>query len=109
MSKHSWGVYSSEPPAAGFRYEDVTSRAQSETVHWEEDYTGEVTVEAFTHLPARDPDDGEDDYLLAACRIDGARRTWATTDDPDLLRVMQHEEIAGRTGRVRPGGVLELR
>jgi hypothetical protein len=30
-------------------------------------------------------------------------------DDPDLLRVMQHEEIAGCVGRVRPGGVLELR
>jgi acetyl-CoA C-acetyltransferase len=109
MSKHSWGVYSSEPPAAGYRYEDVTSRAQSETVLWDEDYTGEVTVEAFTHLPAREPDDGEDDYLLAACRIDAGRRTWATTDDPDLLGVMKREEIAGRAGRVRPGGVLELR
>jgi acetyl-CoA C-acetyltransferase len=110
MSKHSWGVYSSEPPAAGYRYEDVTAHAQSETVIWDEDYTGEVAVEAFTHLPARDGgDDGEDDYLLAACRIGAGRRTWATTDDPDLLRVMQHEEIAGRSGRVRPGGVLELR
>ena len=110
MSKHSWGVYSGEPPAAGYRYEDATARAQCETVVWDEDYTGEVTVEAFTHLPARDGgDDGEDDYLLAACRIGAGRRTWATTDDPDLLRVMQHEEIAGRAGHVRPGGVLELR
>jgi acetyl-CoA C-acetyltransferase len=110
MSKHSWGVYSSAPAAAGYRYEDVTARAQSETVVWDEDYTGEVTVEAFTHLPARDGgDDGEDDYLLAACRIGPGRRTWATTDDPDLLRVMQHEEISGRAGRVRPGGVLDLR
>jgi acetyl-CoA C-acetyltransferase len=109
MAKHSWGVYSSAPPAVGYRYEDVTAQAQSETVVWDEDYTGEVTVEAFTHLPARDGgDDGEDDYLLAACRIGPGRRTWATTDDPDLLRVMQHEELGGRTGRVRPGGVLEL-
>ncbi|HKA15975.1 MAG TPA: hypothetical protein VKH41_13220 [Myxococcota bacterium] len=76
----------------------------------DEDYTGDVTVEAFTHLPARDGgEEGEDDYLLAACRIDGARRTWATTDDPDLLRAIHHEEIGGRPGRVRPGGVLELR
>ncbi len=110
MAKHSWGVYSSEPPSSGYRYEDVTARAACETVAWDEDYTGEVTVEAFTHLPARDGgDDGEDDHLLAACRIDAGRRTWATTDDPDLLSLMQHEEIAGRTGRVRPGGVLELR
>ena len=110
MARHSWGVYASEPPAAGYRYEDVTARAQSETVTWDEDYTGEVIVEAFTHLPARDGgDDGEDDYLLAACRIGAGRRTWATTDDPDLLRLMRHEEISGRAGRVRPGGVLELR
>ena len=109
MAKHSWGVYSSEPPAAGYRYEDATSSARSETVIWDEDYTGDITVEAFTHLPARDGgEEGEDDYLLAACRIGTGRRTWATTDDPDLLRVMQHEEIAGRAGRVRPGGVLEL-
>jgi acetyl-CoA C-acetyltransferase len=110
MAKHSWGVYGSEPAAAGYRYEDVTARARSETVVWDEDYVGPVTVEAFTHLPARDGgDDGEDDCLLAACRIDVGRRTWATTDDPDLLRVMQHEEISGRAGRIRPGGVLELR
>jgi acetyl-CoA C-acetyltransferase len=110
MSKHAWGVYGSEPPAAGFRYEDVTPRAQCETVVWDEDYTGEVTVEAFTHLPARDGgEDGEDDYLLAACRTSAGQRTWATTDDPDLLGIMQRDEIAGRAGRVRPGGVLELR
>jgi acetyl-CoA C-acetyltransferase len=110
MAKHSWGVYSSAPPAAGYRYEDVTERARSETVIWDEDYTGDVTVEAFTHLPAREGgEEGEDDYLLAACRIGERRRTWATTDDPDLLRAMQHEEIGGRSGRVRPGGVLELR
>jgi acetyl-CoA C-acetyltransferase len=110
MSKHAWGVFGGEPPAAGFRYEDVTARAACDTVAWDEDYTGAVTVEAFTHLPARDGgEDGEDDYLLAACRIGPGRRTWATTDDPDLLRVMQREEIAGRAGRVRPGGVLELR
>jgi acetyl-CoA C-acetyltransferase len=110
MAKHSFGVYSSAPPAAGYRYEDVTERARSETVIWDEDYTGDVTVEAFTHLPARDGgDEGEDDYLLAACRIGDGRRTWATTDDPDLLRAMQHEEIGGRVGRVRAGGVLELR
>jgi acetyl-CoA C-acetyltransferase len=108
MSKHAWGVYSSAPPAAGYRYEDVTERARCETVIWDEDYTGDVVVEAFTHLPARDSDEGEDDYLLAACRIGDGRRTWATTDDPDLLRAMQHEEIGGRAGRVRPGGVLEL-
>jgi acetyl-CoA C-acetyltransferase len=110
MAKHAWGIYSSEPPAAGFRYEDVTEHARSETVAWDEDYTGEVTVEAFTHMPARDAgDDGEDDHLLAACRIDAGRRTWATTDDPALLEEMQREEIVGRRGRVRPGGVLELR
>jgi acetyl-CoA C-acetyltransferase len=110
MAKHSWGVYSSAPPVAGYRYEDATERARSETVIWDEDYTGDVTVDAFTHLPARDGgDEGEDDYLLAACRIGDGRRTWATTDDPDLLRAMQHEEIGGRSGRVRPGGVLELR
>jgi acetyl-CoA C-acetyltransferase len=110
MSKHAWGIYGSEPPAAGFRYEDVTASARCDTVAWDEEFTGDVTVEAFTHLPARDGgEDGEDDHLLAACRIGPGRRTWATTDDPDLLHVMQREEIAGRAGRVRPGGVLELR
>jgi acetyl-CoA C-acetyltransferase len=109
MAKHAWGVYSSEPAAAGFRWEDVTPRARSETVDWDEDYTGEVTVEAFTHMPARGSgDDGEDDHLLAACRIDAQRRTWATTDDPALLETMQREELVGRRGRVGPGGALVL-
>jgi acetyl-CoA C-acetyltransferase len=110
MSTHAWAVYSTAPPSGGFRYEDVTARAASDTVVWDEDYSGEVVVEAFTHLPAPNAgEDGEDDRLLAACRIDSGRRTWATTDDPALLEAMVHEEIAGRRGRVRPGGVLELR
>ncbi len=109
MAKHAWGVYSSEPPPDGFRYEDVTAHARSKTVVWDEDYTGDVTVETFTHMPARDAgDDGEDDHLLAACRIDEGRRTWATTDDPGLIEAMQREELVGRRGRVRPGSVLEL-
>src|SRR5262249_49777193 len=32
MAKHAWGVYSSAPPAAGYRYEAVTARARSATV-----------------------------------------------------------------------------
>ena len=109
MMKHAFGIYSSEPPAGGFRWEDVTDRARSETVDWDDAWTGEVVVEAFTHLPARGSgDDGEDDHLLAACRIDAGRRTWATTDDASLLEAMQREELCGRRGRVRAGGVLDL-
>jgi len=109
MSTHAWGIYSTAPPAGGFRYEDVTDRASSPTVVWDPEYSGEVIVEAFTHLPAPNAgEDGEDDRLLAACRIDADRRTWATTDDPALLGAMVREEIVGRRGRVRPGGVLEI-
>jgi hypothetical protein len=84
----------------------VTERARCETVIWDEDYTGDVVVEAFTHLPARGGDEGEDDYLLAACRI-GAGAARGHHRRSDLLRVMQHEEIAGARARA-PGGVLEL-
>jgi len=105
MAKHAFGIYSTEPPARGFRYEDVSAQAASPRVEWDEAYEGTAVVEAFTHLPGRD--DGEDDFLLAACRIDAARRTWATTEDPALLERMQREELVGRSGRVR-AGTLEL-
>ncbi len=110
MAKHAWGVYSAAPSARGFQYEDVTTRAGSPRVAWDEDYTGDVTVEAFTHLPARDGgEDGGDDALLFACRVDAGRRTWATSDDPALVDAMTREELCGRPARVRPGSVLELR
>ncbi|HXX46621.1 MAG TPA: hypothetical protein VEN47_00245 [Myxococcota bacterium] len=105
LAKHSIGIYSSEPPAAGFRSEQVQRRLEPQgereaLVDWD----GPVTIEGYTVAHR----DGAPRIAHAACLTDDGRRTFATVDDPALMAAMMREEFCGRRGRVDGRGGLRL-
>lgn len=104
LAKHAFGIYGCEPPAHGFRYENLQAQVDAfplrqALVDWE----GPVTVEAYTVAHEQ----GEARRAIVACLTDDGRRTWATVEDPALLAGLMREELCGRRGRVDGRGRLE--
>ena len=106
ITKHAFGIYSTEPPAQPFRHADLQAEVDalpSRTL--DEAPEGPADVESWTVLHGRDgtPETGFIVGLLA----DG-RRAWGTTQDAATLQTMLTEELAGRKFEVQPDGAFEL-
>jgi acetyl-CoA C-acetyltransferase len=105
LAKHAIAIYGTEPPAAGFRYErvqepiDALPRREA-LVDWD----GPVTLEACTVAHRK----GAPRLAHATCLTDDGRRTWGTSEDPDLLAAMMREEFCGRRGRIDGRGGLTV-
>jgi len=105
LAKHAIGVYSAEPPPAGFRYESL--QAQADAFPLREalvDWQGPVTIEAYTVAHQQ----GAPRLAHAACLTDDGRRTWGTLADPAVLEAMMREEFCGRRGRLDGRGGLRV-
>ncbi len=106
LTKHAFGVYSSEPPAEGFRYEscqaevDILPRREAIV-----DHEGDVTLESYTVMFG--PDGPETAH--AAFLLPDGRRTWANSEDKDLASVMTSEEFCGRQARIDGAGTFHVR
>jgi acetyl-CoA C-acetyltransferase len=105
LAKQAFAVYSAEPPAEGFRYENLQEQVDAfplreAVVDWQ----GPVTVEAYTvAYRANEPRIG-----LAACLTDDGRRTWGTLEDLSVLDAMTREEFCGRRGQLDGEGRLSV-
>ena len=105
LAKQAFAIYSAEPPADGFRYENLQQQVDAfplreALVDWE----GPITVEAYTvAYQAGKPRRG-----LAACLTDDGRRSWGTVVDPSVLGAMTREEFCGRRGRLDGAGKLSV-
>ncbi len=101
ISKHAFGVYSTEPPADGFRHDSpqalVDAAPHREVVT---DHEGAVTVEAYTVMHGRD---NEPEQALVATLTDEGHRAWATSTAPDVMAELVADEGCGRRGQVRAG------
>jgi acetyl-CoA C-acetyltransferase len=106
LTKHALGLYSTEPPANGFRWASVQAEVDAlparEVV---EEHDGKVTVEAYTVMHSRD---GEPENGLAAVLRPDGRRAWATTTEGSALRTMLDEEVVGRAAHLAADGTLSL-
>ncbi len=105
-TKHAVGLWSTEPPAAGFRHdrpqEAVDALARRTPAPG---YEGAATVETYTVL--HDREGRAVRGILALVTPDG-RRVWANvTDEDDLLGLMQ-DEGCGRPARLAAGGRVTL-
>jgi acetyl-CoA C-acetyltransferase len=105
LAKHSLGIYSTDPPKHGFRYENPQRPVDAfplreALIDWE----GPVTLEACTVAHQQ----GNPRIGHAACLTDDGRRTWGTLVDPAVLRAMMNEEFCGRRGRIDGRGGLTL-
>lgn len=101
LTKHAFGVYSTEPPAAEFTWGDVQSVVDREPtrealVSWE----GVGTVETWTAPFGRD---GEPEKLFLAVRTPDDARTLAVVQEPASI-----EDISGVKVTVKADGTAVL-
>jgi acetyl-CoA C-acetyltransferase len=111
VTKHALGLYSTEPPAGGFRWADVQDRVDAlggrelcESV--DDAAAGTATVESWVVVHDRE---GAPERVLAACLLDDGRRAWAFSDDAGTVAEMRSgAEQIGRAVKVDPDGALLL-
>ncbi|HZN12959.1 MAG TPA: acetyl-CoA acetyltransferase [Acidimicrobiales bacterium] len=107
LTKHAAGVYSTEPPASGeFRHRDVQAEVDATPARASvADFDGPGTVESYTVMHERD---GSPAMAIVACLTPDGRRTWANSNDNDLLSAMTREEFVGRPCSLSTGGVIRV-
>jgi len=106
LTKHAFGVYSTEPPAQPYRH--ASPQAKVDALPRREavvDAEGEVSVESYTVMYQ----DGEPALAHVACLLADGRRTWANVPDRDVALEMTRAEFCGRSGRLTSGGCLQLK
>ncbi|MGE2835951.1 acetyl-CoA acetyltransferase [Mycobacterium sp. SMC-4] len=106
LTKHSFGVYGTEPPTHEFRWEDVQSEVDREPtrtalVEW----SGVGTVESWTTPVSRD---GTPEKAFLAVRTADGARALAVISDPQSAAVTVTEDIAGAVVRVHADGTASL-
>jgi len=94
LTKHAFGVYSTEPPAQPFQHEDLQAQVDATFKRDVADsHDGSASVEGYSVMyGAEGPD-----KAFIACRLDDERRVWAVNEDPDVLADMIQEEYCGRS------------
>ena len=106
ITKHAFGVYSSEPPAGGFRHGEPQAEVDALPRRvLEEAPDGEVAIETWTALHDRE---GQPETGFVVGLLDDGRRAVGTTTDADTLKALVTEDLAGRRARLQPDGATEL-
>jgi acetyl-CoA C-acetyltransferase len=106
LTKHSFGIYGTEPPDHEFRWEDVQSAVDAEptrtaVVEW----SGVGTVESWTTPFNRD---GAAEKAFLAVRTPDDARTLAVMADPSDANATVLEDIAGAKVQVHADGTATL-
>lgn len=107
LTKHAFGIYGTEPPAAGFRWEDAQSEVDRlPTVEAEHTWTGSASIESWTVTYDRD---GSPAAGLLAVRTPHQTRTLAVVREPAQVRALLTAEHAGSSVEVRKDRSAVLR
>ncbi|MGZ4806040.1 MAG: acetyl-CoA acetyltransferase [Ilumatobacteraceae bacterium] len=105
-TKHSFGIYSTEPPANGFRHDhpqaEIDALPRRELAGAVE-AAGPATIEAYTVMHSRE---GAPETAIAACLLADGRRAWGMSTEEGLATAMCTDEWVGRAVDVTEGGVL---
>ena len=94
LTKHAFGVYSTEAPSTPFQHQDLQSEvdAQFKREVAVDGHNGSATVEGYSVMyGAQGPE-----KAFLACRLDDQRRAWAINEEADVLDAMIAEEFCGR-------------
>ncbi|WP_029105899.1 acetyl-CoA acetyltransferase [Mycobacterium sp. 360MFTsu5.1] len=106
LTKHSFGVYSTEPPANEFRWADVQSEVDAEpTVVAEDDWSGTGTVETWTTPVTRE---GTPEKVFVAVRTPSGSRALAVITDAAQAEASTREDLAGAKVTVSADGTAGL-
>jgi acetyl-CoA C-acetyltransferase len=106
-TKHAFGVYSTEPPAAGFRHAHPQAEIDAlprRTLATAGDAAGQATIEAYTVMHARD---GVPAQVFASLLLDDGRRAWGASSDVTLAAEVAVGEWVGRRIDLDSEGVLQ--
>jgi len=104
-TKHAFGVYSTEPPADGFKYENVQEEVDKTPRRvFEPDHVGDMDVEAYTVVYGRE---GFDRGIVSGITAEGSR-SYAVTTDTDLMTALTEEEFCGRTAQRAADGTVKF-
>lgn len=107
LTKHSFGIYGSEPPEHEFRWEDVQSAVDTEpTRKAEVEWSGVGTVETWTTPFDRS---GAAEKVFVAVRTPEDSRTLAVITDAAEAEVSVREDIAGAKVAVHTDGTANLK
>jgi acetyl-CoA C-acetyltransferase len=106
VTKHSFGVYSTEPPADGFRHDHP--QAEIDALPQREfatpvDAEGPATIEAYTVMHSRE---GDPETAIAACLLADGRRAWGMSTEPDVAAAMCNGEWVGTRVTLTGTGLL---
>ena len=96
ITKHAFGVYSTEPPSKPFAHTDLQSEVDKtfkRDVVLE--HSGEAHVESYT--VAYGP--GEQKAFVAA-RLPDGRRAWGVSKEPEIMEEMTKQDFCGREVRL---------
>ena len=106
VTKHSFGIYSTEPTPDGFRtaspQAEVDQRPQRELASPAE-ASGPATIEAFTVMHTRE---GEPETSVAACLLADGRRAWGMSTEVGLAAAMCKGEWVGNRVTLTDDGTL---
>jgi len=107
LTKHAFGVYSTEPPASGaYRWRSTQDEVDAlPSRELDAEPAGDVEIETYTVMHDRA---GEPETGYAAVRMPDGRRGWGTTTDPDLMKAMTTDEFVGRVASIVPDGTLTV-
>jgi acetyl-CoA C-acetyltransferase len=106
LTKHSFGVYGTEPPTHEFRWEDAQSAVDAEpTRKLAVEWSGTGRVESWTTPFSRD---GLPQKAFVAVRTPGDARTLALIDDESQAAATVRGDIAGARVQVHPDGTATL-
>ena len=98
VDKHAFGVYSTTPPASGFRH--ARPQAEIDAVPGRtvlDEHRGTAVIEGWTVMHERD---GSPHRAHATCTTAEGQRTWAVSHDPDVMALLETTDVGGRTVRV---------
>ena len=106
LTKHSVGLYSTEPPDDGFRWRSVQAEVDGlPRRRVRRDADGPATIETYTVMHDRD---GSPAPGILVCRLGDGTRALANVTDAAALRALTETEGCGRPVRLIGGGKAEL-
>ena len=108
VTKHSFGVYATEPAPAGFRHaspQDEVDAGPARAFAVPADAAGPAVVEAYTVMHDRE---GRPETGIAACLLADERRAWGMTSDADAAAALCEGEWVGRSVTLDADGALHV-
>jgi len=105
-TKHSFGVYATEPPKNGFAYDypqDQIDALPQRTLASPAEAAGTATIEGYSVMHDRA---GLPERSIASCLLADGRRAWGDSTDVALGTAMCEGEWVGRTVTLDASGVL---